>query len=305
MMKTRLLRIVGIVLAVGALLVVALALAVRVLVDAETVASALSAQASSALDRPVSIGKLGARAWPRPQLRLTGVTVGGAAPVRIGEARLETGLSGLLRGRVEDAELIIIEPVVTAPRAATDSEPPAPATQSDPGLEESSFTVASVRRIEVREGRVEGLPVDVTAELHASLRSTRAEIGHLSLSVGTSRLRVQGVVTNLITREATLDVSSPHLDLDELAATASELPPRSPSGGQADAAVIPLKLKGQLALDAVQARGREIRNVEGDYQVSDSEITLSVERAAFAKGQLKGSTSLTLAPRGIEVHSPL
>ncbi len=94
---------------IGLLVAIAgvLAVAVRVLLGGDRIKSALEAQATAALGRPVSIKTATAHLLPRVGIELTGIAIGTAQEVTIEQARLTTGLRALLGRRVEDADISI------------------------------------------------------------------------------------------------------------------------------------------------------------------------------------------------------
>ena len=128
------------------LILVAVVVLVRSLVTPERVKSSLEVQATRVLGAPVMVGTLEVAWYPRVGLRLEDVRIGQPQQLGIGELQISAGLAGLLRRRVDDAEIIVRRSqvdvralVALAAKAATTDEWNGPRRRS------TSFTIASVR----------------------------------------------------------------------------------------------------------------------------------------------------------------
>ena len=113
---------------------------VRSLVTPERVKASLEAQATQVLGAPVTVRTLEVAWYPRVGLRLEDVRIGQPQQLAIGELQISAGLRGLLRRRVDDAEIVVRRSqvdvrslVALAAKAATNSggaSPPATARPS-------------------------------------------------------------------------------------------------------------------------------------------------------------------------------
>ena len=114
------------------LILVAVVVLVRSLVTPERVKSSLEVQATRVLGAPVTVGTLEVAWYPRVGLRLEDVRIGQPQQLGIGELQISAGLAGLLRRRVDDAEIIVRRSqvdvralVALAAKAATHTSGPA------------------------------------------------------------------------------------------------------------------------------------------------------------------------------------
>ncbi|MGH9372646.1 MAG: hypothetical protein ACRD15_14050, partial [Vicinamibacterales bacterium] len=126
-------------------------LVARAILGSDLVRSSVEQQLAERLGQPVRIGGATASIFPRVALELHDVSIGAppAPAVQVADARLVTGLSGLLSRTVSDAEVVvshgrIVMPLPFAPGAPTAA--PTPETSANDG-----FTIASIRDIAFRD----------------------------------------------------------------------------------------------------------------------------------------------------------
>ena len=152
------------------LVLIAIVVLIRSLVTPERVKTSLEAQATQVLGAPVTIRTLDVAWYPRVGLRLEDVHIGQPQQLAVGELQISAGLRGLLRRRVDDAEIVVRRSqvdvrslVALAAKAATNTGGASPAGGG------SSFTIASVRVI-----RLDG--VTLQAGSHVIVASAEAAL---------------------------------------------------------------------------------------------------------------------------------
>ncbi len=184
----------------------------------ELLRSTLETQLSARLGQPVHIGSAGASIFP-PALDLRDVAVGQPASVRLSRVRVMTGLRGLLSRRVEEAEVVLSDGQIAwpLPFGLTPARP-ANTPESAP-----AFTIASVRRLTLRDITiVTGLP-PVAVDLDASLTGDRLDIARLAARSGATRLEAVGAFDSLSRVRARLEIkgnlSFAGYDASDLAST--------------------------------------------------------------------------------------
>jgi uncharacterized protein involved in outer membrane biogenesis len=234
-----------------ALLLGGLTLAVSSLLESGAVRDAIEAQATAALGKPVRIGTLGAGVFPRIALRLERVSVGQPPEIAFERARVATGLGGLLRGRVEEAEVVLEGARLRLPLARSDSAPgatppaapptprpaplPAPtaAPSPAPGAREPAFTIASVRTVKVEDLQIEAAGRTVRLDVAASLEGERLEVTRLDLTADGSEIRGTASLASWRALDGTFSIDAETLDLDGLLAFVAALSPPGPPAAEA------------------------------------------------------------------------
>jgi adhesin HecA-like repeat protein len=168
----------------------------------DLVRSTLETQLSARLGQPVHIGSAGASIIPAA-LDLRDLSIGKPPAVRLARAQVMTGLRGLLSRRVEDAEIVLSDGQIAWPLPFALTPPRS--TAAAPA--DSAFTVASVRRITIRNVTiVTGLP-PVVIDLDASLAGDRLEIARLAARSGSTRVEAKGAFESLSRVLARLEVT--------------------------------------------------------------------------------------------------
>jgi uncharacterized protein involved in outer membrane biogenesis len=329
---TRLALIVGGVLA---LVLVGLTLAVSYLLDSDAVRQAIETQATAALGKPVRIGTLGAGVFPRVALRLERVTVGQPPDIAFERARVATGLGGLLRGRVEEAELVLEGARLKLPLApgtsGTEAKPPAasppaprpvppptpgPAPRPAPDAQGSAFTIVSVRTVKVEDLRVEAGGRTVRLDLAASLDGERLEVGRLDVTADRTEVRGTASLASWRALDGAFSIDAKTLDLDGLlgfvAALSPSVPwtaearrepaPRVPAEAAPSASVAPAasaglarKLDGKIRAAAGTYRGIAFRDLSGELRIQGNDVTLAPVQLKLLGGRYDGKIALGLA----------
>ena len=198
--------------------IAALALAARAFLGGDGIKRAIEAQAGAALGRPVAIGSAVPRFYPRVGLELRDVAIGAGREATVDYVRLSTGIRGLLRRRVEEAEVSVERSRIDLPWALALIEALAAAT---PSQASSGYPLAidSVGSIAFRDVTLVAgdhtLVVDMSSALSGGDRVT---VERLDAKSGTSAFRATGEIASLTTRTGKFDVESAALDFDSLLA---------------------------------------------------------------------------------------
>ena len=229
-------------------------LTVRAMLAGDRIKSAIEAQASAAIGRPVSIRAATPQFLPRVGLDLQGISIGGRDEVSIEHATLTTGLWALLRRRVEDARISVVRSQIDL-RWALDllAAFSAPASSSSPSS--AAFTVDSIGTLALRDvtlvAGARTLRVDLDSSLSGGDRLVITDLrGH---SDGTD-LRASGELTSIARRTGKLSIQADTLDLDGLMAFLAAATPAGSTGSSSSGSQVPL----QLDIDVKAARGRAL-----------------------------------------------
>lgn len=210
----------GLIIAVGAVAVLGLAayLFVRGVLGSDLVRSELERQLSERLQQPVRIGAASAAVFPAVAVEIRDVTIGDPPAVELSDARIVTGLRGLLSRRVEDAEVVVTggRMVFPLPFAL-----PGAATDRSPASASAALTIVSIRTITLRDVVLAAGETSVTLHLDASIAGDRLEIARLTARAGTTTVDAHGALTSIAGLSGELEASAAELDLDEVIAIGS------------------------------------------------------------------------------------
>jgi uncharacterized protein YhdP len=212
-------------------IVIGIVILVRSLVTPDLVKASLESQATQVLGTPVTIGTLDFAWYPRVGLRLHDVNIGQPRQLAVGELQISAGLRGVLRRRVDDAELIVRRSqvdvrslVALAAKAAAGSGGPASGTGS------ASFEIASVRTIRLDGVTLQAGSHTIVASAEAALKGTTLTIQSLSAKAPGTALSASGTV-GLEPVSASFRIEADELAVDELMAFMSEATSGSSSTG--------------------------------------------------------------------------
>lgn len=334
-MRLRWTRIILIVGGVIVALFLVLTLAVSFLVKSDAVRQAIETQATAVLGKPVKIGSLRAAVFPRIALRLDQVTVGQPPEIAIGSASIATGLGGLLKGRVEEAELRLAQararlPLalgVTADRPAPTPAPPAvprptstptPAPTPAPASSGPAFTIASVRSVKVEDFQVEAGGKTVRVDLEGSLDGERLEVNRLDLTADKTEITGKASLRSFQALDGTFAIDAKMLDLDGLLAFVAAL--ASPGAKPADAKPAPdvkqpepratsvtpapgagRKLDGKIRAVAGTYQGIPFRDLAGDLRIRGNDVALAPVQLKLLGGRYDGTVALGLVENAARV----
>ena len=273
------------------LILVAVVLLVRSLVTPERVKSSLEVQATRVLGAPVMVGTLEVAWYPRVGLRLENVRIGQPQQLGIGELQISAGLAGLLRRRVDDAEIIVRRSqvdvralVALAAKAATQTSGTAPAGDS------TSFTIASVRAIRLDGVTLQAGSHTIVASATAALSGSTLTVQSLTAKAPGTSLSASGAVV-LAPVSASLRIEADELAVDELMAFLSEATSGAPSGGPASASA-PTSGGPHITADITAKRGLmaglQFADLTTHAVVDDTSARLDPLKATLFAGRLDG-----------------
>jgi hypothetical protein len=157
----------------------------------DLVRTQIEQQLSSRLGQPVHIAAVSAAVLPRIAIDLHDFTIGRPAAVQLGRVRLVTGLRGLISRRVENAAIIVENGRITWPLPFGVG-----ASTGSPG-ESSTFTIASVSQIQLRNVTVATALPPIVVDLDASLSGDRLDVTHVSARSDGNTLDASGAMTSL------------------------------------------------------------------------------------------------------------
>ena len=289
-------RILLVLAALLLLLIAGAAATVRILLGGDRIKAAIEAQASAALERPVTIRTAVPRLFPRVSLDLTDVTIGTAREVTIDRIRLSTGLRALLHRRVDDAQvsiersridvrwaLALLAALVNPPRTPA---PPAP----------YALAIDSIGSIALRDVTLVAGPHSLLVDMDSSLTGADTfTIDRLEGSSMHSNFRASGELASLSARTGAFTVDAETLDLDGLFAFLVAATPAgaqemaTPAGGTgAPVAAVPLNI--EIAVRAKQGRalGVELANLATTCRVNGGNVLLDDLQLEAFGGRYKG-----------------
>ena len=158
-------------------LLVAAALAIRSRLTADGIKATLEAQASAALGEPVHIGTVAVRWLPRPGLTLEQVAVGASRTLVIERLVVSTGLRPLLSRQIAEADILVEQSRLDAPRFLALLT--APAAPSSPPSSTLPLTIDAIRSIALRNVSLTSGPRTVVVNADLAYAGNRLEIQRL------------------------------------------------------------------------------------------------------------------------------
>ncbi len=287
--------------AVGVLVAIVgvLAVAVRVLLGGDRIKSAIEAQASAALGRPVSIKTATPHFLPRIGIDLTGIAIGNAQEVTIARARVTTGFRALLRRRVENADVAFERSRIDVRWALGLLEVLARDRAASTAPASAALTIDSIGSLALHEvtlvAGTRTLVVDLESALSGGDRFVVRQLRGVSEG---SNLVASGELTSLAKRTGTFTIDAETLDLDGLlafltAATpagVASAPPSVPSAPPAP--VVPLHLDIAVKSKSGRAAGAAFTNLETNAKVRGSEVALEGLKMNLFGGRFDGSVAV-------------
>jgi uncharacterized protein involved in outer membrane biogenesis len=289
-------RIILAIVVVLVVLTAGLAVAVRVLLGGDRIKSAIEAQASAALGRPVVIRTAVPRLYPRVSLELTDVAIGSAREVTIDYVRLSTGLRGLIQRRIESAEVSVERSRVDIRWAlALVGALASPPTVPTPASSSYALTIDSISSIAFRGVTLVAgshtLLVDMDSALAAG---DRFIVSRLQGTSGHSAFRASGEIGSLAARRGKFTIDAETLDIDGLlaflvAATPAGAEAIAPQGSaSAPPPAKPLDL--EIAVRAKQGRtfGVALSNLTTACRLKGSIVTLDDVKVELFGGRFAG-----------------
>ena len=244
-------------LALVLIVIAALAIAVRMLIDPERVRATIEAQASVATGMPVTLQAADISIWPKPRVTLSGLKVGDPASLTLERIEVATALRALLSRRIENAELTLADSTVDVPALlaalsgiANESSTPQPPAEGAPI--DAPLTLVSVDTIAFRNVRVIYNGGSAAVNFESALSGDRLDIRSFNLASEVTDLEASGAIESLAGRRGKLTISADSLDLDGMIAVLSGMqgaqgaPAHGAQGGEAV----------DMTFDVTAAKGR-------------------------------------------------
>jgi hypothetical protein len=210
-------------LVVGALVVVGglgLALLARRVFTGANVRAAIEGQISQALGQPVSIGGIGASAWPRVTMDLTDVAIGRPARIQLAKVHVGTGVRALFSRRIEHADVRVEGARLTLPLLSlapvrTTSTPGAGAAK--PPLE-----IVSIDEIVLKDVAVVSGPRTLHGDIELVPYTAGVQIRRVALDAEGTAIAITGSLTSLAPIAGGVDIAAEALDVDRFLAFVNE-----------------------------------------------------------------------------------
>jgi uncharacterized protein involved in outer membrane biogenesis len=279
------------------LLVAGLWLAVRMMLAGDRIKSAIEAQASAAVGRPVTIRSATPQLFPRVGLDLQGISIGARNEVSIDSATLSTGFWALVRRRVEDARISVVRSQIDV-RWALDLLA-AFSTPASPGSSPSAaFTIDSIGTLALRDvtlvAGTRTLRVDLDSSLSGGDKLVITELR--GRSDGTD-LQAKGELASIARRTGRLSVDAESLDLDGLMAFlaastpagASQLNP--PDANQSSPSAALLHLDIDVKAQRGVALGMSLAKLTAACRMRSGDVLLENLAVELFGGRYTGSAA--------------
>lgn len=198
----------------------------RQVLTGANVHAAIESQASAALGQPVTIGSIGASAYPRVTLDLTKVSIGQPARIELDTVHVGTGLRALLSRRIEGADVRVDGAKLTLPLPSLGTTSTAPAdAESKPPVEIVSIDEIVLTNVEVVSG-----DRTLRGDIELVPRGAGVQIRRLALAADGTAIAMTGDLTALSPVTGKVDVTAETLDIDRLIAFVGEFTAASVSG---------------------------------------------------------------------------
>jgi uncharacterized protein involved in outer membrane biogenesis len=295
---SRRLKLAAIVVSALVLLVLGLWLSIRMMLGGDRIKSAIEAQASAAIGKPVTIRTASPHLFPRVGLDLVGISVGAKNEVSIENVTLSTGFWALLRRRVEDARVSVVRSQIDL-RWALDllaAFSAAPAASASSGA--TAFTIDSIGDLALRDVTLVAGTRTLRVDLDSSLTGgDTLVITSLRGRADVSDLRAKGELTSIARRTGKLTVDADALDLDGLlaflaAATpagASQLNP--PATNQSQPSDVPLHLDIDIKARRGRALGLPLTALTAACRMRSGDVLLEDLGVGMLGGRYTGSAA--------------
>ena len=266
-------------------LLVAAALTIRSRLTADGIKATLEAQASAALGEPVHIGTVAVRWLPRPGLTLQQVAVGASRTLRIERLVVSTGLRPLLSRQIAEADILVEQSRLDAPRFLALLT--APAAPSSPPSSTLPLTIDAIRSIALRNVSLTSGPRTVVVNADLAYAGNRLDIQRLDARSDITQLVATGAVTDLSRRRCQLTVKARSLNLDELIEFLA--PFSSPSTTAAGhGPPIPFDITATVAASEGRALGAAFTDLSTTSHVTNGQATLKTLRFQLFGGRADG-----------------
>jgi uncharacterized protein involved in outer membrane biogenesis len=280
------------------LLVLGLWLAIRMMLGGDRIKSAIEAQASAAIGKPVTIRTASPHLFPRVGLDLAGISIGGRNEVSIDNVTLSTGLWALMRRRVEDARVSVVRSQIDV-RWALDllaAFSAAPAAAASPGS--TAFTIDSIGDLALRDVTLVAGTRTLRVDLDSSLTGgDTLVISNLRGRADASDLRATGELTSIARRTGKLTVDAETLDLDGLLAFLAAATPAGaaqlnpPASNQSQPSTVPLNLDITVKAHRGRALGLPLTALTATCRMRGGDVLLEDLGVGLLGGRYTGAAA--------------
>jgi uncharacterized protein involved in outer membrane biogenesis len=265
---------------------------------------ALERQATGWLGQPVHIASVGAQIWPRPGIRLSGVTVGEPVRLTLADVDVSTQLTALLNRRIADAAVRVRNTRVELPLPF---EIPTSGPASGGDATAPALAIESINSIGLEDVRIVSRGRELMLSGESSFDGARLTIRRATVESGKTSIRAEGVVVMEPRIDATLRVAANRLDVDELMALAAAFSPtpESRAGGSGAraassapparfAAAPPARFAARVSAESASAGGVEVRQFASEMQVEGDAVTMAPLTFQLFGGRYSGSLNARL-----------
>jgi hypothetical protein len=257
---------------------------------------ALERQATAWLEQPVHIASVGAQIWPRPGIRLSGVTVGEPVRLTLADVDVSTELTALVNRRIADAAVRIRNTRVELPLPF---EIPTSGPASGGDAAAPALTIESINSIGLENVRIVSRGRELVLSAESSFDGTRLTIRRATVESGKTSIRAEGVVVVEPRIDATLRLAANRLDVDELMALAAAFSPTpesraAGSGARAASSAPPARLAARVSAESASAGGVEVRQFASEMQVEGDAVTMAPLTFQLFGGRHSGSLNARL-----------
>ena len=275
----------------------------------------MAAKLTEALGQPVTIGGIGASAYPTVAVNLEKLSIGPRDNIRVGSLRIATNFRALLSRRIEHGSMRLTGARIELPLPTFKTSP---ASASQPGTATTSTSAPPVEIVSIDE------IVLSDVEIVSNGRTLRGDIEvvpngkglivkKVSLTADKATINVAGTITDLSGPTGQLTIKAGTLDLTQLLAFLSDfskdagvapasttastsMPPRtSPPPAKAPASAGPgLNLGITLEADRATMGDLALEKLSALAKVTDTGMTLNPASFGIFGGRYDGALTLTL-----------
>jgi len=286
-------RTVAVALGLILVLLVAAAWIIRSRLTTDSIKSTLEEQATAALGEPVHIGALSVRWYPRPGLTLERVTAGTSRAMSIDRLVVSTGLRPLLSRHIAEADVLLEESRLDAPRFLALLTAP-PRGSGAPHSSALPLTIDAIRSIALRNVSLVSGPRTVVVNADLAYAGNRLDIQRLDAQSDITQLRATGAVTDLARRTCQLTLKARSLDLDALIEFLAPFSTPS-SAATAHGPGAPFDITAQIVANEGRAVGATFTDLSSTARVTNGQATLKGLRFQLFGGRAEGDVVVTTA----------
>ena len=250
---------------------------------------ALEAQATAWLGHPVRIGVARAQFLPRLAIQLGDIQVGEPAQLVLEDVELAADIGPLLRGRVENGDVLVSESRIDMPL-------PFGLPRDGEGTGEAApaaVQIVSIRSIALRSVRLRSRDREIVVSADSSLQDSTLALQRFTAEAGGTTLSADGTISLSPRVDARLKATANRLDVDELLALADAFsPPPGEAAGEAAGAAA--RIVASIDAAEATAAGIQARGFSTELTVDGDSIVLNPLRFEFFDGRYEGTVTARL-----------